>query len=165
MALPLIQVCPSPPPLAQIGQVVLVLAQLVSKGDPGLLNVLAVVCWPVCDEGRECFDVLYHDLPGSANLLLKWTARDWRSASQNLGARPCPLKLQNATGWTPPLWSRSLARRFGKFETAQFYAPLPVLSEALLESANPPSSGSGVINAKISHHCLYWWVCWAQELG
>ena len=41
---------------------VLVLVHLVPEGDPCLLNVLAVVCWPMGDEGMKSFDVLDHHL-------------------------------------------------------------------------------------------------------
>ena len=48
----------------------------------------------------------------------------------------------------------------GKLEIAQFNASLPILFEFLLKCGNTPSTSSCVVNAKISHHRLNWWVIW-----
>ena len=61
---------------------VLVLAQLVTKGDPCLLDVCPVFRQPVCYQGVQSFDVLDDDLVPRGKFGPRWTARDCRRANQ-----------------------------------------------------------------------------------
>ena len=81
--LALVHVGRSPPPFMEIGQGgrhrsfhmipwALSLMQLVPESDPGLLNVVAVVCRPMGDEALMCWMITTWS-PGSANLALTWS--------------------------------------------------------------------------------------------
>ena len=72
VSVPVVEIVRGPSPFLEIAlhmiPEVLVLAQLVSEGDPGLLDVLAGVCGKMGDEGMQSPDVLDHHL-------ISWVAK------------------------------------------------------------------------------------------